>query len=363
MNVKSAERVRPGILRVLAAVERRVGGRASASDATPADAHADTSAAADVGGPWRSIVEAFPNATLAELLADQTPASIYDPQLAWLDLPPEDFVDWVMNDEPDVWHPMPPSADFFGSPTFSQVQAHRLWLTIEHIRRRLPGPDGLVIDVGAYPFGASVAMRRYLGYEGRIVATVNQHFDDDVRVPLQRLGIEDVPVNLDPLLAVSTHLRGMTERIPVPDASADLVVLAHVIEHLYQPIHLLREISRVLRPGGAAIVTTDNAFMLHALVSQLHNAPCLHEPVGQTAAMLFDDWRGHVRFFTADDLRQMADAAGLDTVETEFAEVLYASVPEAVFPDPIVHMPAWRARILTAVPSLRNDVAIVAVKR
>ena len=79
--------------------------------------------------------------------------------------------------------------------------------------------------------------------------------------------------------------------------------------------------------------------------------------------MLFDDWRRHVRFFTGDDLSAMADSVGLDTVETHHNEVLYASVPESVFPDPIVTIPAWRARILTAVPSLRNDVAITAVKR
>ena len=44
-------------------------------------------------------------------------------------------------------------------------------------------------------------------------------------------------------------------------------------------------------------------------------------------------------------------------------EVLYASVPESVFPQPIVTIPRWRARVLAAVPSLRNDVTVVAVKR
>ena len=58
----------------------------------------------------------------------------------------------------------------------------------------------------------------------------------------------------------------------------------------------------------------------------------------------------------------MVRSVGLEPVETRFREVLYASIPESVFPNPILDMPRWRAEILGAVPALRNDVAVVAVK-
>lgn len=44
----------------------------------------------------------------------------------------------------------------------------------------------------------------------------------------------------------------------LPAASADVVVSSEVIEHLRDPQRLLREIWRLLTPGGTAIVTTPN---------------------------------------------------------------------------------------------------------
>jgi 2-polyprenyl-3-methyl-5-hydroxy-6-metoxy-1,4-benzoquinol methylase len=44
----------------------------------------------------------------------------------------------------------------------------------------------------------------------------------------------------------------------LPAASADVVLSSEVIEHLRDPQRLLREIWRVLAPGGTAIITTPN---------------------------------------------------------------------------------------------------------
>lgn len=47
--------------------------------------------------------------------------------------------------------------------------------------------------------------------------------------------------------------------LPFADASFDLVVSFQVIEHIFAPEGYLREIRRVLRPEGTAIITTPNA--------------------------------------------------------------------------------------------------------
>ncbi len=50
--------------------------------------------------------------------------------------------------------------------------------------------------------------------------------------------------------------RGRGDAIPLPDASVRAVTLFDVIEHLANPVAVLREISRVLRPDGQAIIVT-----------------------------------------------------------------------------------------------------------
>ncbi len=58
--------------------------------------------------------------------------------------------------------------------------------------------------------------------------------------------------------AQRTLLAGSVEELPFPDGCFDFAMAIDVIEHLYQPKLLLSELFRVLRPGGRAIVETDN---------------------------------------------------------------------------------------------------------
>ena len=51
--------------------------------------------------------------------------------------------------------------------------------------------------------------------------------------------------------------------IPVPDASYDLVLCTQVLEHLPDPVAVLREFHRVLKPGGQAWLSAPLFFMEH----------------------------------------------------------------------------------------------------
>jgi SAM-dependent methyltransferase len=53
--------------------------------------------------------------------------------------------------------------------------------------------------------------------------------------------------------------RGDGEKMPFGDGIADVVVFSEVIEHLIRPELAVWEISRVLKPGGVLIMTTNNA--------------------------------------------------------------------------------------------------------
>ena len=54
------------------------------------------------------------------------------------------------------------------------------------------------------------------------------------------------------------HLNIDLEDFPLKPESYDTAVCVEVLEHLYDPEHALKEIYRVLQPGGRAIVTVPN---------------------------------------------------------------------------------------------------------
>ena len=60
-----------------------------------------------------------------------------------------------------------------------------------------------------------------------------------------------------------------TDKLPYPDASFDLVTCTEVIEHLEHYRSVLREVSRVLRPGGLFVVSTPNVLNLRSRLRYL----------------------------------------------------------------------------------------------
>lgn len=54
--------------------------------------------------------------------------------------------------------------------------------------------------------------------------------------------------------------------IPVPDKSFDVILCTEVIEHIPDPISAIKEISRILKPGGTLLITAP-------LQSGLHQEP------------------------------------------------------------------------------------------
>ena len=51
--------------------------------------------------------------------------------------------------------------------------------------------------------------------------------------------------------------------IPVPDASFDVVLCTEVLEHCPEPIRVINEIARILRPGGTLILTAPLGSGIH----------------------------------------------------------------------------------------------------
>jgi len=82
--------------------------------------------------------------------------------------------------------------------------------------------------------------------------------------------------------------------LPLDDASVDVVVSANLLEHVPDDRGALREINRVLRPGGRAVLVV---------------------PAGPRSYDYYDRFLGHERRYARRELGTKASDAGLDVLE------------------------------------------------
>lgn len=77
-------------------------------------------------------------------------------------------------------------------------------------------------------------------------------------LPEMFAGFDELRMDIDP--AVEPDVVGSITEIDLPDASVDGVYAAHILEHVEQwDVHqALREVWRVLRPGGVAVIVTPD---------------------------------------------------------------------------------------------------------
>jgi 2-polyprenyl-3-methyl-5-hydroxy-6-metoxy-1,4-benzoquinol methylase len=144
-------------------------------------------------------------------------------------------------------------------------------------------PPGRLLDVGCGS-GARLAELRALGWE-----VEGQDVDPGAGAVLQRA--HGIPVHL-----------GSLEDVRLPDDTFDAITMDQVIEHVHDPIALLAECYRILKPRGTLLVTTPNSES-HSL---RYFGPC---------------WNGlevprHLRLFSGKTLHTVATRAGFRQINT-----------------------------------------------
>ncbi len=97
--------------------------------------------------------------------------------------------------------------------------------------------------------------------------------------------------------------------LPYPDDTFDAVILSEILEHIDDDVAGLKEIYRVLKPGGVVAITVPNA-----------NYPFWWDPINKTLETLFHRhishgtfagiWANHVRLYERDQLRDAVLGAG-----------------------------------------------------
>lgn len=115
--------------------------------------------------------------------------------------------------------------------------------------------------------------------------------------------------------------------IPAADESFDLVLSVEGVEHLENPYAFLREIRRVLRPGGHCIVTTPNTVSIRSRVRFLGSGFFNQDPRPLNEAARHP--LHHISLKTFSELRYALHTSGLALLEvgcthTKPVSVLYS---------------------------------------
>lgn len=134
-----------------------------------------------------------------------------------------------------------------------------------------------------------------------------------------------IGVDPDPRVAVNPYLHeahvGLADAMPfLPTASIDVAVSDNVFEHVAHPEPFLRELHRVVKPGGLLLAKTPNRRHYMPLIARL-TPHAFHRFVNRLRGRReADTFPTRYQLNTPKDLRRWAAATGWEVIHLETLE-------------------------------------------
>jgi SAM-dependent methyltransferase len=174
---------------------------------------------------------------------------------------------------------------------------------LELIRSRLQ-PGALILDLGAGSVDGSRLWDHGKTEVGLRFVACDLEFETLSRNPNPRRLIADAA------------------RLPFCDAEVDLIVTDNMFEHLLEPVGVLAECRRVLKPGGALVFATPHKYSYISVAASVtplrvhYWARRIQE--GKRSDRLLEACDTYYRLNTPKDIEQSAHGAGLNVRELDF---------------------------------------------
>ena len=176
-------------------------------------------------------------------------------------------------------------------PIMFRVEQSHWWYTgrrkilarfVEDICRRVTDRRPRILDVGCGTGANLLMLSQYGEAEGVDVS-------EDALAFCRERGLEKVKL-------------GAGEELPYEDGSFDLVTALDVVEHMDDDLAGLREMRRVLRPGGRVLLFVPTFMFLWGLQDEVSN---------------------HRRRYRLSELRRVLEQAGFEIERTTYANITF----------------------------------------
>lgn len=98
-------------------------------------------------------------------------------------------------------------------------------------------------------------------------------------------------IGVDPFPTAKADIIAEAWNIPLPDASADGIILTQSLEHIQKTEMAIKEIYRLLKPGGFVLITVPQTMRVHTAPISLEEAPVKNIPTSIASVWKEDYYR------------------------------------------------------------------------
>ena len=106
---------------------------------------------------------------------------------------------------------------------------------------------------------------------------------------------------------LTAQIHDLSKPFPFPDASFEGATCIEVLEHLYDPKFCVKEIARVLKPGGLLVTSVPNNGYIRERLRSLVKAE-----LSTSITDFANEWEGaHIRFYSLHSFKRMLEVSGL----------------------------------------------------
>lgn len=119
--------------------------------------------------------------------------------------------------------------------------------------------------------------------------------------------------------------------LPFEKNSFDMVMAHDVLEHLHDsPRDLLNDLAELIKPNGLLFITVPSAVNIKKRIEVLMGKTNLPDYAGYYWSQ--GPWRGHIREYAKNDLKELAEYIGFEVEELHGCHHMLHVVPKTVLP-------------------------------